>query len=77
FALDREQLIALGWRIPFLASVVVMSFAIWLRMNLKESPLFEKVSECEKSPSLKHASENKLGAMFTSKSFWLDTGLRF
>ncbi|HAK3428248.1 TPA: MHS family MFS transporter [Salmonella enterica] len=39
FALEREQLIAWGWRIPFLASVVVMIFAIWLRMNLKESPV--------------------------------------
>lgn len=37
FALEREQLIAWGWRIPFLASVVVMIFAIWLRMNLKKS----------------------------------------
>jgi MHS family metabolite:H+ symporter-like MFS transporter len=42
FALDREELLAWGWRIPFLASVVVMIFAIWLRMNLKESPVFEK-----------------------------------
>lgn len=71
FALEREQLIAWGWRIPFLASVVVMIFAIWLRMNLKESPVFEKVSEGEKSPALTPASENTLGAMFTSKSFWL------
>ncbi|EJM9020397.1 MFS transporter [Salmonella enterica] len=77
FALEREQLIAWGWRIPFLASVVVMIFAIWLRMNLKESPVFEKVSEGEKSPALTPASENTLGAMFTSKSFWLATGLRF
>lgn len=77
FALEREQLIAWGWRIPFLASVVVMIFAIWLRMNLKESPVFEKVSEGEKSPALTSASENTLGAMFTSKSFWLATGLRF
>ncbi len=53
-----------------------MIFAIWLRMNLKESPVFEKVSEGEKSPALAPASENTLGAMFTSKSFWLATGLR-
>ena len=45
FVLDREQLVAWGWRVPFLASVVVMIFAIWLRLNLKESPVFEKVSE--------------------------------
>lgn len=72
-----SSLVAWGWRIPFLASVVVMIFAIWLRMNLKESPVFEKVSEGEKSPALTPASENTLGAMFTSKSFWLATGLRF
>jgi MHS family metabolite:H+ symporter-like MFS transporter len=41
FALDRRTARAWGWRIPFLASVVVMIFAIWLRMNLKESPVFE------------------------------------
>ncbi len=47
FLLDREQLIARGWRIPFLASVVVMIFAIWLRLNLKESPVFEQVNEAD------------------------------
>lgn len=72
FALDREELIAWGWRVPFLASVVVMIFAIWLRMNLKESPVFEKVSEAETAQP-----DTSLGAMVKSKSFWLATGLRF
>ena len=75
FALDREELVAWGWRVPFLASVVVMIFAIWLRMNLKESPVFEKVND-ESSPVVT-AEETSLGAMFKSKSFWLATGLRF
>ena len=72
FALDREQLLAWGWRVPFLASVVVMIFAIWLRMNLKESPVFEKVNDV-------HAAQpdTSLGSMVKSKSFWLATGLRF
>ncbi len=75
FALDREELIAWGWRVPFLASVVVMIFAIWLRMNLKESPVFEKVNDVETvAPA---AQDTSLGAMFKSKSFWLATGLRF
>lgn len=42
FALDREELVAWGWRIPFLASVVVMIFAIWLRMNLKRARYLRK-----------------------------------
>jgi MHS family metabolite:H+ symporter-like MFS transporter len=76
FALDREELVAWGWRIPFLASVVVMIFAIWLRMNLKESPVFEKVNDAQTGPAVT-AEDISLGAMFKSKSFWLATGLRF
>lgn len=72
FALDREQLLAWGWRVPFLASVVVMIFAIWLRMNLKESPVFEKVNNAETVQP-----DTSLGSMVKSKSFWLATGLRF
>ncbi|HDR2720592.1 TPA: MHS family MFS transporter [Enterobacter asburiae] len=72
FALDREELIAWGWRVPFLASVVVMIFAIWLRMNLKESPVFEKVNDAQTVQP-----DTSLGSMVKSKSFWLATSLRF
>lgn len=78
FMLDKEQLLAWGWRIPFLASVVVMIFAIWLRFNLKESPVFEKVNEGDAPVAVKESDNaHSLTAMFTSKSFWLATGLRF
>ncbi|ENK5207808.1 MFS transporter [Klebsiella aerogenes] len=77
FLLDREQLIAWGWRIPFLASVVVMIFAIWLRVNLKESPVFEQVNEADEIQAKAAAAQNTFGAMLKSKSFWLATGLRF
>jgi MHS family metabolite:H+ symporter-like MFS transporter len=42
YLLDRQQLMEWGWRLPFLSSVLVMAFAIWLRANLKESPVFEQ-----------------------------------
>ena len=77
FVLDREQLVAWGWRVPFLASVVVMIFAIWLRLNLKESPVFEKVSEEGSLQNGVAAQEGSFSAMLKSKSFWLATGLRF
>ncbi|MGQ7743819.1 MFS transporter [Pectobacterium brasiliense] len=84
FALSREELLAWGWRVPFLASVVVMIFAIWLRMNLKESPVFEKVSNDvsdaeEPSPALvvEQSEQKSVLSMFKSKAFWLATGLRF
>jgi len=47
YTMDRQQILEWGWRIPFLSSVVVMIFAIWLRANLKESPVF--VQEKEKN----------------------------
>jgi MHS family metabolite:H+ symporter-like MFS transporter len=80
FFLSKEELLAWGWRVPFLASVVVMIFAIWLRMNLKESPVFEKVNDDSAStPAVTALAGNthSLSAMFSSKSFWLATGLRF
>ena len=38
----ESDVIAWGWRIPFIASAAVMVFAIWVRLNLKESPVFEE-----------------------------------
>ncbi|WP_253384584.1 MFS transporter [unidentified bacterial endosymbiont] len=76
FALDREALIAWGWRVPFLATVVVMFFTLWLRLNLKESPVFEQVNDTETTAPAA-VQDTGLGAMFKSKSFWLATGLRF
>ncbi|MHA3024233.1 MFS transporter [Mycobacterium sp. BMJ-28] len=40
--LVESDVIAWGWRIPFITSAVVMVFAVWIRLNLKESPVFEE-----------------------------------
>ncbi|WP_454226292.1 MFS transporter [Propioniciclava flava] len=39
--LSHDDIVNWGWRIPFLASVLIMVFAVWVRFNLKESPVFE------------------------------------
>ncbi|HEY8700496.1 MAG TPA: MFS transporter [Arthrobacter sp.] len=41
-ALPEDQLLSWGWRVPFLASFVLMIFAVWIRRSLKESPVFEQ-----------------------------------
>ncbi|WP_311970681.1 MFS transporter [Pseudomonas baltica] len=43
--LTPEEIIAWGWRLPFLASVVLIVMAIWIRLTLKESPVFKQLAE--------------------------------
>lgn len=32
-----------GWRIPFLASIVLLGISVWIRLQLSESPLFQQM----------------------------------
>jgi MFS family permease len=34
-----------GWRIPFLASIVLLGISLWIRMQLNESPVFQRMKE--------------------------------
>ncbi len=38
--LTEEQFLAWGWRIPFLASVVLVGVGLWVRLKLTETPAF-------------------------------------
>jgi Sugar (and other) transporter len=41
--LGEEQLRAWGWRIPFLLSVFLLVISVWIRLQLEESPAFQKL----------------------------------
>jgi MFS family permease len=34
-----------GWRIPFLLSIVLLGISVWIRLQLSESPVFQKMKE--------------------------------
>lgn len=34
-----------GWRIPFLVSIGLLAISVWIRMQLEESPAFQKLKE--------------------------------
>ncbi|MGY2263621.1 MFS transporter [Pseudomonas sp. SDO5561_S422] len=40
--MDQQQLQDWGWRIPFLCSSLIALAALWLRRNLRETPVFER-----------------------------------
>ena len=44
-SVGEEGFIAWGWRVPFLASVVLLIISVWLRFKLAESPAFAALKE--------------------------------
>src|SRR6185436_16623945 len=32
-----------GWRIPFLLSLILLAFSVYIRLKLEESPVFQKI----------------------------------
>ncbi len=36
---------AWGWRVPFLASILLLGVSLWIRMQLAESPVFQKMKD--------------------------------
>ena len=38
-----ETFAAWGWRVPFLVSIVLLAVSIWIRLQLAESPAFQKM----------------------------------
>lgn len=63
-ALPDEVLFGWAWRIPFLASVLVMALAWWIRRSVEETPEFEAekaredaVHKAEEAVQAKHAAD--------------------
>jgi MFS family permease len=41
--MPTEQFADWGWRIPFLASIVLLIISLWIRLQLNESPVYQKM----------------------------------
>ena len=44
-SMTPENFAAWGWRVPFLVSIVLLAVSIWIRLQLAESPAFQKMKE--------------------------------
>ncbi len=47
--LDPQSFLRWGWRIPFLASVLMLAIGFVIRVRVGESPEFERISACEEA----------------------------
>lgn len=53
-----------GWRVPFLLSIVLVAVSLFIRLRLKESPLFTKIKDAGKT------SKAPIMESFGSKAKW-------
>ncbi len=43
YSMTKEHFTAWGWRIPFLASILLVSISLYVRLKMKESPIFTQI----------------------------------
>src|SRR3546814_10765636 len=58
---DQQQWERGGWRIPFLFSLLLLGISLWIRLKLKESPIFQ---------AMKTAGETARNPLKESFSTW-------
>lgn len=49
-SLSDEQFLSWGWRIPFLASSVLLVFGLWVRLRIPETPVYRAKPESSRVP---------------------------
>ncbi|MBB3945765.1 metabolite-proton symporter [Rhizobium skierniewicense] len=45
--MSQEQLLSWGWRIPFVASIILIAVGLWVRLSITETPAFQKAIDKE------------------------------
>ena len=45
FLVSPDDFLAWAWRIPFLASIVLVGFGLWIRRGVEETPMFMQLDE--------------------------------
>jgi len=43
FNISKEDFAQWGWRLPFLVSLILLIFSVYIRLKLEESPVFKKI----------------------------------
>ena len=75
--MDKSNLMAWGWRIPFLASIVIAGLAFFLRRQVQETPVFRQALEQnhQRLASAAPAADPR-GFFQRNRAFWIMLGLR-
>lgn len=76
--MDQQSLLAWGWRIPFLSSVLIALAALWIRRHLRETPVFErkKAQLAAERATRQTVNTDKRNVWQRTRAFWTMVGLR-
>ncbi|MES2445234.1 MAG: MFS transporter [Pseudomonadota bacterium] len=44
-SIGEEAFAAWGWRVPFLASILLLGVSLWIRLQLNESPVYQRMKD--------------------------------
>ena len=71
--LDKADLIAWGWRIPFLASILIAAGALYLRRHVRETPVFERELQQNRQRMLENTptEPDNRSYLQRTKAFWI------
>ncbi|RGE19258.1 MFS transporter [Leucobacter sp. wl10] len=77
--LPEEAQLSWGWRVPFIASLVVLIAGLWMRRNLVETPVFVENKIAEETGAIQTASRGPIASLFIDhwRDIILMIGLRF
>ncbi|MCB5201098.1 MHS family MFS transporter [Neorhizobium sp. T786] len=45
--ISQEALLSWGWRVPFLASIILIAIGLWVRLSITETPAFQKTIDSD------------------------------
>ena len=51
-AISPDDFLSWGWRVPFLLSLVLVGFGLWVRRGVEETPMFEQIQHSERKAEM-------------------------
>ncbi len=79
-AVSEEQFLAWGWRIPFLLSILLVGFGLWVRKAVDETPSFKKVRKegtTAKVPIVETFTKHRRAVLTTIGAKFIETSTFF